>query len=178
MLKTRSWQVDRQWTQLHVRYRQRETKGRILQSSGPRLLCRTAALPTAVPCMWRLSEFIPSWDHEACSGQSEAPLPLQSGLFSLSLSLLLFHSFRSCLSPCRVLGTLQGWTVLWWAEKRQWLLSCPGSLVGETDIKSGSSWSAPWWLAWNRPLEYVGWFANKTPHKPCNEGRERIARRT
>lgn len=71
--------------------RQKKTKGWILHSSWPRLLCMTAALPTAVQCMWCLSEFIKLLvDHEACSGWWKAPIPLRTVASSLSL----IHSFR------------------------------------------------------------------------------------
>lgn len=94
--------------------RQRKTKGWILHSSGAQLLCMTAAVPTAVRGMRCLSEFIRLLeDHEACSGQWKALIPLHTKWPrlspSLSLSLSLIHSSNSCLlSPCHVPGTLLG----------------------------------------------------------------------
>lgn len=130
--------------------------------------------------MWRLSEFSPLLvDHEACVLGSQKPRFLYKVASSLSLSLT--HSFIQFMFvkslPCARRSARLNRAVVS-RKKSSDSTHVSWSLVGETDIKSGSSWSTPWWLAWNRPSINVGWFANKDPHKPCNEGREHSAGRT
>lgn len=147
--------------------RQRKTKGWILHSSGPQLLCMTAAILTAVRCMWCLSEFIRSLvDHKACLGRAK-PWFLyirSSGLSSLPSPRLLspplpvfIHSSHVYWAPAVYWALC--WVVAHSDERKSSGNSSHGarSLVGKTNIKSVNSWSAPRWWACSRPSINIHW---------------------
>lgn len=116
--------------------------------------------------MWCLSEFVRSLgDHEASSGQWKAPIPLHTkwpllSLLCLSVSQSFIQLFVRPLPWARHSARLYHS-----GEQESSSNSSHGACSLETDVQSVSCWSAPRWLAWNRPSINIRWFANKDAHK-------------